>query len=91
MSVERRESFDHASRVLESGAEVFNCWDDEGCVTGSMGVRPPLRRESSLCNAARRVVGGEPLCLARALVSVTKMKTEEQPCNCKTHKSQSHP
>ena len=35
----------------------------------------PLRSESSLCNAPRRIVGGEPLCLANALVPITKVKT----------------
>lgn len=37
----------------------------------------PLRRESSRCNGPRRVVGGEPLCLAKAFVSMTGITEKE--------------
>lgn len=37
--------------------------------------RQPLRSESSLCNAPRRVVGGEPLCLVNTLVPIVNVKT----------------
>jgi hypothetical protein len=41
-----------------------------------MDRRRPFRSESSLCNAPRRIVGGELLCLVNALVPMTKVKKE---------------
>jgi hypothetical protein len=54
-------------------------------------MRRPLWSESSLWGAFRRIVGGELLCLAKALVSITKIKTGKQLSGLNTHKPRSRP
>lgn len=47
-----------------------------GDTIGPVDRRRPLRSESSISNATRRVVGGEPLCLPDALMPMMKVKIE---------------
>ena len=73
LSVERGEGFDHVRRALERGAEVVCCWNREGAARRPVQMSQPLRTESSHCIAHRRVVGGEPLCLAKVFVSMLRV------------------